>query len=235
MQFVSKTSVEIERNSVLLLSTVSVGNVGQLCCEVLLSTFPHTLLGYFIDPNLLPCFGMEPFHKDSPSALSLELYELKDTSKRIYILQQRAPAQIGRQKAFARNLASWIVNMQFNEVLVLTSVDASVRGEDQLKSKGSWMVQHKTDSISARFQSLSESILTSLRNGVLPPWPLWSEFENRGVNAKLIGCFTVEGDNLFDGIQQAKDVAEMLELLPNDQNFTPKLSPSVQWSYGLQR
>eukprot|EP00210_Caulerpa_lentillifera_P001628 g1566.t1 len=235
MQFVSTTNVKLNADCTLLLATVSVGNVAQLACEVLLASFHHTLLGYLIDPNLLPCFGMEPFGQGSPCALSLELYQLEGTKRRICVLQQRAPAQIGRQGAFAKNLAKWIASSQFRDVLVLSSVEASIRNEQQLTANQSWYVHQKENAIPSGFQTLPDSILSPLLSGVLPPWPLWKELEDHGVVSSLLICFTVEGDNLIDGIQQAKEVNELLQLISTDQEFKPKLPVSVQWTYGPQR
>lgn len=147
MEFFRKGSEGVEPNATLIVATVSIGNVGQFTCESLLRSFPHELVGYLFDPNVLPCFGHDPFPTTATSALSLELYQLKESQKPIYILQQRAPAQLGRQRAFAKNLAEWISQQVFETVLLSSSIEATIQRDAQIQQRRCWYLHCRSQAI----------------------------------------------------------------------------------------
>ena len=48
--------------------TVSVGNVGQLAADLVVSTLWMERVGFILHPSLLPCVGNNPFaHEDATS------------------------------------------------------------------------------------------------------------------------------------------------------------------------
>jgi len=55
------------------------------------------------------------------------------TGSSLCLLQQRAPAIPGRQKAFAAELAAWAKEAGFSQVLLLSGLDAQYRREQQLE------------------------------------------------------------------------------------------------------
>ncbi|GFN96011.1 proteasome assembly chaperone 2, partial [Plakobranchus ocellatus] len=73
--------------------TVSVGNVGQLAADLVISTLWMERVGFIIHRSLLPCVGNNPFaHEDATSCkmtTCCEVYE--STVAQIVVIQQRAP------------------------------------------------------------------------------------------------------------------------------------------------
>ena len=53
-------------------------------------------------------------------------------SARVFLMQQRAPARVGRQGVFARDLAAWLRSSGVSRVLVLSGLDATMRKDRQL-------------------------------------------------------------------------------------------------------
>lgn len=50
----------------------------------------------------------------------------------VYLLQQRAPAMLGRQAEFAENLVEWAQSQGFAQLVVLSGLDATLRKDRQL-------------------------------------------------------------------------------------------------------
>lgn len=97
---------------------MTIGNVGQLATDLLISTLHLPRVGFFDTTAALPCAGKDAFgHQVGDVALSLELFHLqqRDQPDR-YVLQQRSPAAKGCQQRFAQELSDWIRDAGFDEV-----------------------------------------------------------------------------------------------------------------------
>ena len=245
MEFFPKAVEGVLPDSTLLVATVSIGNVGQLACEQLLAQTKHQLVGYLHDPNVLPCFGHDPFRQRRASpAVSLELYRLEDTPLNVYVLQQRAPAQIGRQTAFAENMVSWMLKCQFKRVIISGSVEADARQDAQIKDRRCWYLhacqphvaeldqlglQPLTNELEVRYRircgnRVRTLIVQDLKSRVLPPWSLLSECSKREIDAVAVLSFSEEGDNLQDGVEQARALRSLLSLSQTPVPVTMQLS-----------
>lgn len=55
-----------------------------------------------------------------------------DATPDMYLLQQRAPAMLGRQAEFAENLVEWAQSQGFAQLVVLSGLDATLRKDRQL-------------------------------------------------------------------------------------------------------
>ncbi|GFR65983.1 proteasome assembly chaperone 2 [Elysia marginata] len=118
----------------LIVPTVSVGNVGQLAADLVISTLWMERVGFILHPSLLPCVGNNPFaHEDATSckmSTCCEVYE--STSSQVVVIQQRAPFVKGRRKEYAEWLSAWIKKHNFYQVAILTSTFAQERLDHQL-------------------------------------------------------------------------------------------------------
>ncbi len=85
---------------------VTIGNVGQLAVDLLISTAQLPLVGYLESRHVLPCFGLDAFTAGGGPATALELY--LDAARGVLVLQQRAPAVTGCQRRFAEELLDWV-------------------------------------------------------------------------------------------------------------------------------
>ncbi|XP_005110885.1 proteasome assembly chaperone 2 [Aplysia californica] len=118
----------------LILPTVSVGNVGQLAADLIISTLWMERVGYIHHPSLLPVAGNNPFaHEDATScklATCCEVYE--SISAQVVVIQQRAPFIKGKRKEFADWLSKWVKDKHFYRVIILTSTFAQERLDYQM-------------------------------------------------------------------------------------------------------
>lgn len=91
--------------------SVSIGNVGQLAVDLIISTLQLQRLGYFESPDVLPCLGIDD---EWDLVTPLELYG--SSGSQLVVLQQRSPAVVGRQRQLAEDLASWVQESGFSKV-----------------------------------------------------------------------------------------------------------------------
>lgn len=102
------------QGAALIVPAVTVGNVGQLATDLLITTSKATLVGTLADPTLLSVAGARAFQHAPGLALSLQLFALP--GGRLYLLQQRAPPAPGLQQRFAQSLAAWAQEAGFAKV-----------------------------------------------------------------------------------------------------------------------
>jgi proteasome assembly chaperone 2 len=115
-----------------IVSCVSVGNIGQLATDLLISTLPNThKAGYLISTLVQPIVGHDAFvHNSSELSLSCELYE--NPKLKLVICQQRAPLFKGKRNQFVNVLVDFVKAQQFKETVCLTSSHAYERLDSQL-------------------------------------------------------------------------------------------------------
>ena len=82
------------------------------------------LVAYLADDTVLPVAGADPFAAPGTTrtttnlAASLELYR---TPHGVWLLQQRAPAAPGRQRAFAERLVAWLHASAVGKVAIVAT------------------------------------------------------------------------------------------------------------------
>lgn len=134
-----------------VLPSVSVGNVGQLTADLIISTLQMKKAGIIYDESITPVVGNDPFcgcfsssvgtlHLESVERgqssapflmTSCELYE--SSAHRLVVMQLRAPLIRGRKAAFRKKLVDFIKEKQFHQVLLLCSSHAHERLDSQLR------------------------------------------------------------------------------------------------------
>jgi len=139
------------RGYTFIVPTVSVGNVGQLTVDLLVSTLQMKRVGLINDEALNPVIGSDPYadslssrvgtihlnqEKDSHSSpLNLmtgcEIYE--SSAHQLVIMQCRSPLISGRKYAFLRRLIAFIKEKEFAQTYFLTSTHAHERIDSQLR------------------------------------------------------------------------------------------------------
>ncbi|XP_056377500.1 proteasome assembly chaperone 2 [Hyla sarda] len=118
----------------LLLPAVSVGNVGQLAVDLIISTLVLPKVGYFYTDCLVPMVGNNPYATNEEHAKELctnaEVYASSD--KKLAVLQIRSPLIKKKSRAFCQALTSWMKTCAFSRVVLLSSSHAYQRDDRQL-------------------------------------------------------------------------------------------------------
>lgn len=107
----------------LILPVCAVGNVGQLACDLIISSLLYKqeckLIGRLYSPALMAVAGPNAFHLKGPTTSSTEVYESK--THKLIIIQERTSYFKELKNIFVEELVQWIKQSQFDKVLVLSS------------------------------------------------------------------------------------------------------------------
>ncbi|XP_038889004.1 proteasome assembly chaperone 2 [Benincasa hispida] len=109
--------------STLVLPALSIGNVGQLAVDLLVSSMRAARIAYLDDPFVLPCIGNNAYEPSPIGELALPLEVYESTSNALTFVQQRSPVIKGKMVEFAKNLADFIATCGKKHVVLLSSLD----------------------------------------------------------------------------------------------------------------
>ncbi|KAH7517904.1 hypothetical protein FEM48_Zijuj09G0113500 [Ziziphus jujuba var. spinosa] len=109
--------------STLVLPALSIGNVGQLAVDLLVSTLRAERVGYLDSPFVLPCVGNDAYGPVPQGDLALPLEAYESTSNALTLLQQRSPVVKGTMVELGKNLADFAFTSGKKHVIVLSSLD----------------------------------------------------------------------------------------------------------------
>ncbi|XP_058214066.1 uncharacterized protein LOC131325687 [Rhododendron vialii] len=124
MEFVVEEGKSLhEECSTLILPGLSIGNVGQLAVDLLVSSTGAERIGYLDDPNLLPCVGNDAYLPSPQGDLALPLEAYDSTSNSLILIQQRSPVVKGMMIEFAKNVADFAAASGKKHIVLLSSLD----------------------------------------------------------------------------------------------------------------
>jgi len=142
----------LARGATLLLPAVSTGNVPQLAVDLLLASLPHEIVGCFHSQHVQPCVGGDALAVALPANSSSSRKQKKDAaaaapapaplttvlqlwhipSLQLLVVQQRAPALRGRNRALVSELLAWAQPLPLRQMLLLTSSVGFRRADQEL-------------------------------------------------------------------------------------------------------
>jgi proteasome assembly chaperone 2 len=222
----------------LVVASASHANVGQLAADLLINTLRLRRAGALLSAHVLPCVGNDALGDAPAGVLSLPLELYADDARALAVLQQRAPAARGAQRALAEELAAWAARAGFTRVLVLAGLDpAHAHAHAQIGAATfRYLCPHAPYESGVKAgaptpEALGWTALESetlggvaLRESRVPPWPLLAACGAHGLSgATALLLFASEGDNAGDAAALADRVAALLAL-PRDGPWRPPLS-----------
>lgn len=237
-------------NFTFIFPCVSVGNIGQLATDLLISTIPNLRkAGYLINNRLVqPIIGYDPYNQNSNDlCLSVEIYESVELS--LVIMQQRAPLFKGKRNEFVKLLVEFIKSENFKEVICLTSsyayerLDSQLYGSqcrflltghlktdtiEELMNQLKWLHLEKRNEMMVEDNKFNES-----RDAYIPGGGIAQKFhkicEDENINSKILIIFAHEGNN----IPEAFNLINYLNQLKNYLNETKRnnWSMPISWRY----
>ncbi|XP_060798397.1 proteasome assembly chaperone 2 [Neoarius graeffei] len=120
----------------LITPAVSVGNVGQLAADLIISTLDMVRVGHFHTDCLIPMAGNNPYSsgEDDAALLSTNAEVYCRSDLQLAVLQIRTPIVPTKTKSFRKILVSWIKTSGFSRTVLLSSCHAHQRDDQQLLS-----------------------------------------------------------------------------------------------------
>ncbi|PKA60963.1 hypothetical protein AXF42_Ash019952 [Apostasia shenzhenica] len=113
--------------STLILPGLSIGNVGQLAVDLLISTLRADRVAYLDEPSVLPCVGNDAYGPLPVGDLTLPLEAYESSIHALTLIQQRSPVTKGMMVEFAKNLAHFMMTNGKKHLIVLSSLDSGKR------------------------------------------------------------------------------------------------------------
>lgn len=230
--------------------SVSIGNIGQLSVDLLITSLSNTLkAGYLLTDLVQPIVGHDPFVQNSTDlSMSCELYENK--ALKLVILQQRAPLFKGKRNAFVELLANFIQKENFKESICLTSSNAYERLDSQLSGvQCRYLASNplkSTIDASLNWQILEKRIdHNNNQNELKQPEQLASfipgggiaqkffvKCQEKNLNSYVLIVFAHEGNNIPESIQLVNYMNEWKKYLikTSTANQLPWRIP-ISWKY----
>lgn len=217
--------------------SVSIGNIGQLATDLLISSFPNTYKAGYLTTDLVePIVGHDPFvQKSTDLSMSCELYENKDL--KIVVFQQRAPLFKGRRKAFAELLTQFIQTERFKESICLTSSTAYERLDGQLSGIQCRYLSTKSElsfeslgwkKLEKRIDHNNNTCESKELAAFIPGGGISQEFyrlsQEKNLNSNVLIVFAHEGNNIPEAIQLVNYMNEWKKYL-----VKPSMSGQLPW------
>ncbi|XP_069778566.1 proteasome assembly chaperone 2 [Narcine bancroftii] len=223
----------------LITPVVSVGNVGQLTADLIISTLGLPRIGYIHSECLVPVVGNNPYatalENSAEICTSCEVYALAD--RKLAVLQIRSPIIQGKQRSFRQQLLSWIKESEFSRVVVLSSTYAHHRVDQQLLGPPlrylatpalqtivgekfqtlKWKEMEKV----AAFPGISDvEMELSIPGGGITK-SLYADSCSEGIPLVVLLLFCSEGDNIPDALNLLNFLNEWLQLIEKTNDRQP--------------
>ncbi|PIA55554.1 hypothetical protein AQUCO_00700094v1 [Aquilegia coerulea] len=239
MEFVLDKDQHIhDECSTLILPALSIGNVGQLAIDLLVSSSRAERIGYLDDSSVLPCVGNDAYAPVPQGVLALPLEAYESLSNALTLVQQRSPIVKGMMIEFAKNLADFAATNGKKHVVVLSSLDSGRRqkidmsspdGTDDHCEKLGWKVLQEYNIDQRRWKLLSslaegnssedaslfeDELLDEDYYPSLPFAAFFSCCKAKGLKVTCVLSYCSEGDNIADSLQMADAVCKLLGLNP---------------------
>ncbi|XP_031567228.1 proteasome assembly chaperone 2-like [Actinia tenebrosa] len=222
----------------LILPAVSIGNVGQLAIDLVVSALSSRyLIGYLHDASILPVAGNDAFakpgHECGQLNTSAEVY--KSDEQKLIIIQQRAPINKGYQALYCRKMIEWIKSCGFHRVILLSSISATERVDSQMQgSPLQYLVSKASEGLVKSFDNLSWTRLEKK-----PTYPdidqgnkdeeyayfipgggitkrMFDLCNNKDIPLTVLLTFCSEGDNISDAVRLFYYLNEWLTIIDKE-------------------
>uniref|UniRef100_UPI00398EDB7C proteasome assembly chaperone 2 isoform X2 n=1 Tax=Pristiophorus japonicus TaxID=55135 RepID=UPI00398EDB7C len=237
----------------LIMPVVSVGNVGQLTVDLIISTLSLPRVGYFHSDCLLPVVGNNPYATTSENSaemcISSEVYA--SAEQKLAVLQIRSPIVQGKHRSFRQQLLSWIKESEFSRVVVLSSSHAHHRVDRQLVGTPlRYLATPALQTISgdkfqtlewkelervAAFPGISEEEQEIYIPGGGITKSLYNDSCTEGIPLAVLLIFCSEGDNIPDAFNLLTFLNEWIQLIEktNDQQTVTQAQWKIPSSWRL--
>jgi len=250
MKFTPEISEErknlLADSSLILPSVVSIGNVGQLAMDLLLASLKPEKISAFHYDALLPVVGSNPLDLDSKDLMTAgEVYFLRD--KKMVFLQIRSALASGRRDEFLNSLLNWVREMEFFEVITLSSTCSDEKIDSQMSHEALRFLATSTKDLPyfkelgwkelekrERFPSLKREEKVHDDSGIFLPGggfakELFFKCKNEEIEMKVLMTFSSEGDNTQDAFRLVQYLNQWKSQLGFEDNRMVKIPPS--WSH----
>ncbi|OAD58174.1 Proteasome assembly chaperone 2 [Eufriesea mexicana] len=227
-------------NYTLILPSVSVGNVGQLCIDLLISTLNLQKIGSLWNSVFLPICGLDPYDKNSSSLCTTADFYL-GTYYKLILLQLRSPC-VSNSNDFLNELAQFIQEKKIKKAVILTSS----YGYEHVNRSDSNVSYLTSDDSLLNDEKLLESLLWKkhmkyIATESVDPYyisgggfasGLFIHFKSMQIPSTVLFRYCSEGDNVSDALILFQGLNKWLNLIKDSTNNSIKYPPSWEFFFG---
>ncbi|CAL7950149.1 unnamed protein product [Xylocopa violacea] len=226
-------------NYTLLLPSVAVGNVGQLCIDLLISNLNLHKIGSLWNSVFLPICGLDPYDKNSSSVCTTADFYLGECN--LILLQLRSP-YVGHSNDFFDQLVQFIQQKKISKTIILTSsydYERSDRSESSLRyltSDDSLLNNEKLLENLSWKRHVKKDAAESIEQYHIPGGGfasgLYQHFKSNEIPCTVLFCYCSEGDNVSDALILFKGLNQWLNLFRDGTNNGIKYPLSWEHFFG---
>jgi len=206
----------------LILPSVSIGNVGQLAVDVLLSSVAKPeFVSSIYHPSIIPVVGTDPLNLKSDQLMTAcQLYKTENEA----ILQLRSGLLGGQRDLFLNDLINWIVAKKFAKVVILTSTTSDERLDNQIRGSQFRFISNKFEN-ELKALDFIELEKRQSEDLFMPgsgfTKALYQKCLNEDIPVAIFMSFASEGNNAEDGISLAKYLNNWVNIIPGNYKVPP--------------
>lgn len=198
----------------LIIPSVSVGNVGQLTVDLLISTYNLEKIGTFWHPAIIASVGADPFKDENEDiCVACELYV--NEKLKLAAVQLRSSIEFKLALNFFKEFKTFILKNEFEKVLILTSAFAHLLNDPKLIYRCLSNDEELFDTLKA----LDFRFYEETRNGHIAEGSGFSvkfyETLNDSVKSTLLVNYVSEGDNRHDAVDMLNKLRRLINSLRN--------------------
>ncbi|CAG9793437.1 unnamed protein product [Diatraea saccharalis] len=215
----------------LVIPSVAVGNVGQLACDLLISSFNMVKLASIYDTALIPILGYDPYDLNS-SKLSTCCEVYKCIQRNLIVLQFRAPLVYKYAQRFLNEVVKKFKEKNVKEVVILTSSFAHVNkhiSSSPFRFVANELYSYKNKIISLKWieHELHDTGLQIYGGG-------FASLLYQICTEQLLPCLVLykycsEGNNIPDAYEMIHYLANLLPLFSEKTDLKSQLLEPVSW------
>ncbi|KAK1173575.1 proteasome assembly chaperone 2 [Huso huso] len=250
--FVPVSSAPTFKDFTLIMPAISVGNVGQLAVDLIISTLNLNTVGYIHTASLIPMVGNNPYATSDETSTELstnaEVYSLPEI--KLAVLQIRSPILQTKYRQFQNLILTWIKTSEFSKAIILSSSHAYQRDDRQLLGTplrylltpamqsivgdNLQMMNWKKMEKIAVFPEISNTRQHLYIPGGGITKQLYNVCCSEGIPLAVLLVFCSEGDNMPDAFVLINYLNEWLHLVENacDQSSNWKIPCSWRLLFG---
>ncbi|CAB3233544.1 unnamed protein product [Arctia plantaginis] len=216
----------------LVIPSVAVGNVGQLACDLVVSSLFMRKIAMVYSPALVPVAGCDPYKLESTSIASCcEVYVCE--TRKIVILLLRAPLVQKYSQQFLTEVVDKFTADNIKDVIILTSAFAHEK-RHIMTSPFRYVVnemcpyKNKLKSLEWVEHEPKEESVTIIGGGFANL--LYDIVNQKSVPCLIIYKFSSEGDNIPDAYEMVHYLNSVVTLF-DEPEFYKKLIQPVSWKH----
>lgn len=227
-----KYNIEVNmKGYTVIIPSVAVGNVGQLACDLLISSLNMKRISSVCSPALIPVLGYDPYDLFSNNlSSSCEVYIC--AAKKIVVMQVRAPLVYKYARLFLETLISAFKDCGIKDVIILTSSFAHEK--KYIETSPFRYLASESSPYKGKLQSRNWLEHELIDGGVKIfgggfASLLFEVCKDISIPCLILYKYCSEGDNIPDAFDMVTSLTDVVPLFNDKKDLLDQLVKPVSW------